>query len=286
MDLSVARRMWIVLEPIHAMIYFAPEARELYTAAGLKGYWMGYFASRAAALGAAPAPVVTATFYNFAPRLVERAIPDAWRFSTPDRVLAARLEAADRALRRLLGAEVTSAHVTAAADLARRAVEGCPVEGRPLFAAHLGLPWPQEQHLALWHAATLLREFRGDGHVAALLLAGIDGCAAHVAVAAAGVVSRDTLQPNRGWSDEEWAAAQARLTARGWLDADGQLTPAGQAARSALEEQTDRLALPPWDRLGLDACTRLHELARPLTLQIVAAGGIPSPNPVGVPLPA
>lgn len=286
MSPEIARRMWVVLEPIHALIYFAPEARETYAAAGLKGYWMGYFASRAAALGAVAAPVVTATFYNFTPRMVERAIPDAWSFSTPERVLAARLEAADRALRRLLDVQVASPAVAEAADLARTAVEGCAASGRPLYAAHRALPWPQEPHLALWHAATLLREFRGDGHVAALLVAGIDGCEAHVTVAASGRAPRATLQPNRGWSDEEWDAAASRLVARGWLAEDGSLRPAGEAERAAVEDHTDRLALPPWERLGADASARLHELARPLALRIVAAGGISSPNPVGVPLPS
>jgi hypothetical protein len=285
MNPEVARRMWIVLEPVHAMIYFAPEAREAYVTAGLKGYWMGYFASRAAALGPVSAPVVTATFYNFAPRMVERAIPDAWRFSTPERVLVARLDAVDRALRRLLGDLVASPAVAEAAELARAATGGCAVAGRPLFAAHLALPWPQAPHLALWHAATLLREFRGDGHVAALLSAGLDGCEAHVTVAAAGAAPRATLQPNRAWSDEEWADATARLTARGWLDADGALSPAGIAGRAAVEEQTDHLALPPWARLGDAACTRLYKLVRPLSLRIVENGGIPTPNPLGMPLP-
>jgi hypothetical protein len=276
--------MWTAYEPYHALIYFAPEARQAYKDVGLKGYWMGYFASRAAALGAVPAPVVTAAFFNFAPRMVERAIPDAWRFCAPEQVLAARLDAADRALRRLLGAAVDSPAVAEAADLARAAVAGCDVAGRTLFAAHSALLWPEAPHLVLWQAATLLREFRHDGHIAVLLSAGLDGCEAHVTVAASGRVPRATLQANRGWTDEEWEAAASRLTARGWLDATGQLT-AGPNVRAAMEAQTDRLSLPPWQHLGAEDSERLEGLLRPLSRQIVAAGGIPSPNPLGLPDP-
>lgn len=279
---AVARRLWRTLEPCHAVVYFAPEARQAYAAAGLKGGWMGYFASRAAPMGPVPAPVVTATFFNFSPAMVARAIPDAWRLSTPERVLAARFAVADAALGRSFGGP---AEVREAADLARRAAEGCDPAGRPLFAGHSSLEWPGEPHLALWHAATLLREFRGDGHVAALVAEGLDGCEAHVTLAATGAVPRATLQPNRGWSDDDWAAAEARLAARGWLDAAGALTDAGWAGRRAVEDRTDRLALAPWERLGEAACARLHDLASSLSRLVVERGGVPLPNPMGAPAP-
>jgi hypothetical protein len=277
--------MWTVYEPYHAAVYFAPEARQAYTAAGLKGFWMGYFASRAAALGPVSAPVVTALFFNFAPRMVERAIPDAWRFSTPERVLAARFEAVDHALRRLLGDAVHSSGLSEAAALAQQATEGCDAAGRPLYAAHSALTWPQEPHLILWHAATLLREFRGDGHVANLLAAGLDGCEALVTMAASGAVARAVLEPHRGWSEEEWAAAEHRLRERAWLDQSGTLTEEGRARRREIEARTDLLALPPWERLGAAGTSRLYELLRPLCRQIATAGGVPFPNPVGVPPP-
>lgn len=282
---SLARRMWQVLEPCHAMIYFAPEARDAYTAAGLKGSWMGYFASRAAALGPALAEVVAATFYNFHPRMVAKAIPDAWRLSSPERVLAARRDAADAALRRLLGDHLGSPALAEAAALARAAAEGCDVAGRPLFAAHRSLPWPDAPHVALWHAATLLREYRGDGHVAALLAEGVDGCEAHVTLVATGTLPRAAIQPYRGWSDEEWAAAEARLRERGWIDASGALTDVGRAGRQTVEERTDRLAMRPWHALGDDGCARLRALVWPLSGAIVRQGGVPMPNPTGVTWP-
>jgi hypothetical protein len=206
MNPSTARRMWTAFEPYHALIYFAPEARDAFKAIGLRGYWMGYFASRAAPLGPVPAPVVTAAFYNFAPRVVERAIPDAWTFASPDQIIATRLGAADCALRRLLGDDTDSPSVAAAAALAREAVEGCSVHGRPLFAAYTVLPWPEPPYLTLWHAATLLREHRGDGHVVALLSAGVDECEAHHTLVAGGKVPREIVQPNRGWT-ASWPVA-------------------------------------------------------------------------------
>lgn len=285
LDLSSARTAWKTLEPYHAMIYFAPEAREAYIAAGLKGYWMGYFASRAAPLGAVPASVVTATFFNFHPRMVARAIPDAWRFSSPERALLARFQAVDATLRRLLGAQVDSTEVAEAAELAKEAVAGCSVAGRSLFAAYHDLPWPVEPHLVLWHAATLLREFRGDGHVVALLAEGLDGCEAHLTLVGTGNVPRETIQPHRGWNDEEWEAAGQRLQQRGLLDESGLLTPTGIALRQAIEDRTDQLALPPWQHLGREQLTRLLSLVRPLSTTIVDQGGVPMPNPMGLPRP-
>jgi hypothetical protein len=283
--MHISRLAWKTLEPYHAMIYFAPEARESYTAAGLKGYWMGYFASRAAAMGAVPAEVVTATFFNFHPAMVARAIPDAWRFSTPERVLAARVSGADAALRRLLGEQAASPEVAEAADLARQATEACNVSGRALFAGHAALPWRSEPHLVLWHAATLLREYRGDGHVTALLTEGLDGCQAHITLAATGAAPREAIQPNRGWRDEEWSAAQARLVRRGWLDEQGALTDVGRAARQRVEDRTDELALPPWEHLGNARFARLIQLVRPLSQRILEQGGLPIPNPMGLTWP-
>lgn len=264
-DPSLSRRMLRTLEPVHGMIYFVPEAHEAYTAAGLKGRRMGYFASRSAPMGPVPAQVVIAAFYNFHPDLVRRSIPAAWELVTPARVLEARLEAADRALHRLLGEAVKSPEMTEAADLARRATDGCRSEGRPLYAGHAELPWPSpsDPHLILWHAQTLLREFRGDGHVAALTTAGVSGIEALVVHQATGEVAPGALQSTRAWSDEEWAAGEAGVAARGWLAGDGTLTDAGRRTRAETEDLTDRLALPCWEILGEESCSRLRQLVRP-----------------------
>ena len=278
----LVEEIWRRLEACHAIVYFAPEVKPVYTAAGLKGYWMGYFASRSAALGAAQADVVTAVFYTFAPARVGRAIPDAWAFCPPEAVLAARLEVADQALRRLLGDLVTAPSTAEAAALARHAVDPCPRAGRPLFAAHAALPVPAEPHLALWWAATALREFRGDGHMTALLAAGVDGCEANVIAAAMGAAPPEQRE-YRGWTEAEWAAAAGRLRDRGWLAADGTLTAAGRRARDDIEAMTDRLADPMPVALGPADRGRLVECLDPIVRRIMAAEAIPFLNAMALP---
>lgn len=281
-DLALARRARHMFEPYHAMIFFAPEARQAFLDLGLKGFWMGYFASRSAPLGPVSAAVVTATFYHFHPAMVARALPDAWRIASPERILEVRLQAVDAVLRRLLGDQVASPEMAEAADLAKEAIRGCSVCGRTLFAGYSQLPWPKEPHLVLWHATTLLREHRWDGHMAALLSAGIDGCEAHLTYVGTGEVSRATMQPIRGWSDEEWDAAARRLQQRGLLDEHGLLTPSGTQVRQAIEDRTDLLALPPWHYLGSERSERLLALAQPFSQHIIDQGGIPRVNPMGL----
>jgi hypothetical protein len=268
---DLARRAHRALEPVHTLVYFVPEAAERYQACGIRGGMRGYVASRSAPLGRVPAEVVVAAFYNFAPAQVGKAIPSVWDVTTPEQVLAARLDAADAALRRLLGDVVGSAEMAEAAALARRAAEAAGVEGRVLYAGHAALPWPEPAHLQLWHAATLLREHRGDGHIAALVLAGLDGLAASLTYVATGRSLPEEIQrTTRGWSQEEWAAGKAALCARGLLTADFTLTEEGAALRARLEEQTDAAAAAPYDALGPDGTARLVELVRPWARSITA----------------
>jgi hypothetical protein len=234
---------------------------------------MCYFASRSAPMGAVSAGVTTATFYNFNPALVARHIPRAWGLAAIDDILAARLRAADRSLRRLLGDDVAmSAEVHEAAELARAATVGLSPQGRPLYAAHAELPWPTEPHLALWHAVTLLREYRGDGHVAVLLrsgLSGLDALITHTATGRGFTVA--AAKATRGWSDEEWSAGEARLREAGLLD-DAGLTAGGVELRESIERATDELAATPWITIGPDATARLIELGRTLSRQLLASG--------------
>jgi hypothetical protein len=275
--------MWRVLEPYHAVTYFSDESRQAFRDAGLRGFWMGYFAGRAAPMGPVGPGVVTATFFGFRHSMVARALPDAWAFASAVDVLTARMLGVDRAVRRLLGDAVHDAALAEAAGLARAAAEAGDRAGRPIYAANADLAWPAEPHLILWQATTLLREYRGDGHVAALAAAGLDGAESHVSLVAAGALSREVLQANRGWTDEEWDAAGARLRDRGWLDEDGGVSDAGRAARHEIELRTDELALAPWQALGDDKAERLAELATPLVRRIVDGGDFPVPNPIGVP---
>ena len=276
MEPVMARKMWRTLEPYHGLIYFAPEATAAYEALGVMGF-DGYFASRAAPMGAVPAEVVVATFFNFNPAIVHHAIPAAWEATTPEALLEARVNAASDALRRAVGDLLDGPSVPRAAELARTAAEACTEAGRPLYAGHASLPWPEEPELALWHAITLLREFRGDGHIACLVGAGLDGIDALVFHAASGEVPRSALQGSRQWDDASWDASVANLGAKGFVDGDGAFTETGAALRQQIEDRTDALALPPWEALGEEGCDELRSLVRPLSKAVVSGGtfGLP-----------
>jgi hypothetical protein len=253
------RAMWERTERLHGCVYTAPEPRETAAAAGLKGFWMAYFATRAAPMGAVGPEVVEATFFYYAPARIHRAIPDAWRLSSPQAVIDARYAAADPMLTRLLGPAATGAEVERAAALLRDAVDGCPRTGRALFAGWAGLPWPEPPHVALWHACTLLREFRSGAHLTALVAAGLDGCEAVVSHVAVDGAPLDWIEGEAKWTAEEAAGAVDRLRRRGWLDERGRITDAGRAGRQEVERMTNRLDEAPWRRLGPD---RTEEVAR------------------------
>lgn len=282
---GTARRLWALGEPFHALTYFAAESAQAAEDAGLRGFWRGYFAMRAAPLGPVGPAVVTAVFYNFAPAFVARALPEVWEIAPPDRALAARLIGMDAAVRRVLGEEWrTSAEAKEAADLAGVAAAAAAHSGRPLAAANQALPVPDAPHLALWQALSTLREHRGDGHNAALLQRDISGVQAHVLAAAAGRSTREWLTRARGWDDATWDQAAQELTDRGWLE-DGGLSAEGLATTAAVEADTDRLALRPWRELGDAGCDRLADLLAPVRRSVVAAGDWATGNPIGAPDP-
>lgn len=277
-----ARKTWRTVEPLHGMIYFTPESADSYERLGLNAS-AGYFASRSAAMGPVGADPVAATFYNFNPSLIRACIPAAWETASPDRVLMAREEAAGAALSRMLGRSVTSPEMERCASLARAAAERAAerYEGRPLFAAHAGLPWPDPPHLVLWHAQTLLREFRGDGHVCLLVLHELDPVEALVMHLASGESPGSFLRDTRGWTDDAWDAATDRLRRRGLVtprtagDGAPRLTEEGAVLRQRIEDATDRLALHPYEALGEEGCAELRRLARPFSRSVVEAGGLP-----------
>lgn len=277
-DLGAARLAFRALEPVHAMIYFVPDAASAYAAIGLRGGRRAYFASRAAPLGAVGPEVVTATFYNWSPALVARSIPSAWQQAAPAAILSARLTAARRALRPVLGDLVGTPVLQELLRLLRSAAESASgmLEGRPLFAAHAALPWPEDPLGVLWHAQTLLRELRGDGHIAALLCAGLDGREALITDALYRGTDQEGLRSLRGWSQEEWSEATDSLRARGLLRADEGEKPAlsarGREMREALEVQTDVMSLPGYGALGDDGCARLASLGEPLGRAVRSAG--------------
>nr|WSZ13224.1 hypothetical protein OH837_07735 [Streptomyces canus] len=272
------RRCHNPLNSLHAAHYFSPDLGRELAAIGVTHPRAVNFAVRAAALGPVGPGAVTAAFYNYKHELVAEHVPAVWRTAAPEQVLAARTRAVDATLRRLLGEQaVASDEMAEAARLALRAAEACSRAARPLYSAHADLPVPQEPHLAFWHAATLLREHRGDGHLAALMSAGLDGLEALVTHTATGRgMTPSWVFTTRGWTRQEWDGAVGRLRERGLLDADGELTERGVALRDEIEAETDRLDRAPYEHLGAEDVRRLTELAIGFARTAMAAGAYPA----------
>lgn len=275
-----ARRLFDRFEPIHALTYFAPEAKAAFDAAGYRGFWMGYFAGRSAPLGEVAPEVVSAVFYNFAAEHVSRALPSAWTYAPPAAALRARRESAVAALGRCGVTDTES--VRTAAALLETAARGADWTGRPLFAANLALPWPDEPVARLWHAATLLREHRGDGHVAVLVAHGIGGRDCNVLHALADRVPREFITVSRQYDDAEWHACVSRLVSRGLVDAAGTLSDAGRDLKQRVEDGTDALALSAFGALDDDDLAALFRTLGPITRAVIAAGDIPAATPMGL----
>ncbi len=278
-DPGPTRVMWTHFEPVHAVTYFHPRARAAYEAVGLRGYWRGYFAGRAAPLGATDAPPVIAAFFSFAPRMVARALPSVWRLATPQEALRARLTGAVQALAEFTY-ELPEAHLVEAADLLEEAAGRVEIAGRVLGAVNAALPRGEYPLARLWQAATTLREHRGDGHVAALVGTGLDPVEV-LAWRCRVNQSREFHQAARGWTDEEWVAAEERLVDRGWLTADRGPTAHGIDTFRAVEEATDRAAAGPWRALGAERTDRLRELLDPIARRCRTI--IPRQSPIGLP---
>ncbi len=283
MAVHPARRLWVALETLHAVTYFAPGVADAGRAIGLKGFWQTYFAFRAAPLGGVGPEAVVAIFAGFHPNMVGRALPAAWEVATPARCLEARRSVAATSLRH---AGVTDAIVEAAVAPLEAAVARLDVTGRPLGAANLGVARGRPAVEDLWQLATVVREHRGDGHVAALVGAGLTGVEAHLLQTPAKGLPADAILQARGLSADDWAAAGRALGDRGLLDG-AEITSAGRELLRGVEEETDRLS---W-RGGLDAGLGEHGVAdlveqlRPAVDAVVATEWVPFPNPMGLPDP-
>lgn len=273
------RALWRNFEAIHAVTYFADESRSAAAGAGLKGFWMGYFGFRAAPLGAVGPGTVLATFANFAPQRVRRAIPDAWEYASPASLLDVRAESSAAALRRVVP-DIDRMAEDLAGDL--RHVSGAGDRtGRPLYAANVDVPERTDPVAALWQWCTALREHRGDGHVAATVAHGLSGLHGHLLQVATGALPAEPLREARGWTEDEWEDAAEALIGAGLLAPDGSLTDAGRMRKVQVEETTDRLAGDPWAVLG-DRVTVVHERLARISDAVRAAQIIPFPNPIGL----
>jgi hypothetical protein len=280
--MTTARLMWTLFEPVHMISYYHPRALAAFEAIGLRGVWRGYFAGRVSPLGPMEAPPVIAAFLVFAPQMVTRALPAIWELASPEQARQARLAGAVEALAELTY-DQPQAPVAEAADLLQEAVEALDHSGRVLGAANAALPVPSQPLARLWQAATTLREHRGDGHVAAIITAGLDGCETLVFRSSLDL-PREVVQPVRGWAEEPWRAATDRLIERGWLDGEGRPTRYGVETFTAIERHTDEGAAAPWRALGPDRTQRLRELLTPIAR--ACFDSVPKPNLIGLPAPA
>ncbi|MEL6893012.1 MAG: hypothetical protein AAFP84_15580 [Actinomycetota bacterium] len=279
-----ARAIWQRIETLHAVTYFSPESIDAAKQAGLRGFWMGYFGFRAAPLGPIGPAAIEAAFANFAPAMVRRSLPDAWSFASADALIPVRAEAAATALRSVVP-DIDAIAAVVNDELARVVAAADPL-GRVLFAANRDLSPRSDPVEQLWQHCTTLREHRGDGHVATLSAAGVDGCAAHLLHTAEHGTAPEVVFEHRGWSTEDRADAVGRLRDGGLLDADGRLTDVGIELRHSIESATDRSALRPYE-LALSTPERngLLSTLTPAATAVVEAGALPFPNPMGLPRP-
>ena len=268
---STARRMFELVEPIGAIPYSTDEPNEAMFALGFTDYWDTYFAGRAAPLGPVPAEVVDALFYNFAPGEVARHIPKVWRTTTPEAAIGARLTGCVRALQRILGERTSAPAFARAADLLTKAATSAPYEGRPMYAALRALPIPDEADARLFHAASLLREHRGDGHIAALMTEGISGLEAHVLVALDMNMPAERFGRIHHLPAAQLAAVIHGMRDRNLIGGDGWLSEVGRAVKQRVEELTDDLAAKPYESLEPEELGELMAALEPLAALLLAA---------------
>ena len=283
MSAHPARRLWATLETLHDVTYFAPQVRSAGMAMGLRGYWMTYFAWRAAPLGPVPAAPVVAMFAGFHPGAVARALPDAWSRTTPEACLEARSAVSTAALR---DAGADPGDCGRAAEILAPVAAAADPTGRPLGAANAAVELPADPLGRLWQLTATLREHRGDGHIAALVTEGITGLQAHLLQSASGHIPQPVLRQARtGWTDEDWAGAADALRDRRLLTAGPgpALTPAGRALLDSVEASTDERAwsggLAP---LGGDGVEEVLALLRPSARAVAASGMLPEITPAGL----
>lgn len=276
---SPQRTLAAAISRFHNLVYFTPELRR-FADVGIDEYWHAYMAHRSAPLGRPTAPVVEATFYNFAPRMVRAAIPRVWDLVSPADAIALRDEAMTVALEQHLGHHRDAEPLRSATEVAGDAVLDCSCVGRPLFGAHAELPLPDHPLLRLWYATTLWREYRGDAHNIALTAAEIDGLEAHVLLGAKGVVKPDAIERIRGWTADEWDTAIGRLADRGLVEPGDTrealaFTDRGRELHRSIESETDRLSRHPLDLLGPNDVETIIAVIEPLADELVECGAVP-----------
>jgi len=273
--------MWTRFEPVHAVAYFAPHTREAFERAGVRGFWRTYLAGRAAPLGRTGPGPVHAAFQGFSHEMVARAVPSVWDLIEPEEAWHTRTEACATSVAQSCDG-IGSDELVRAADVLRRVALALDPVGRPFFAAHLDLSWPNDVHAGVWHACTLLREHRGDGYVAACVVHDVTALDLMLIAEHTGTVPAGHAADNRGWPPDAIDAAAESLRSRGLLDGDGTPTTDAIALRALIESTTDRLATRPWDELDTAELDTVAGVLDTVSRNVADRGWITYPNPVGV----
>ncbi|MEZ5409990.1 MAG: hypothetical protein R2761_18315 [Acidimicrobiales bacterium] len=270
MDMTTVREISVAINTAHRFVYFVPEAAEEYGRLGITDRAPAYFAARSAPLGPVPWQVTLATFYNFSPRAVQ-AMAGVWDAAPPEAWQSARFTVVARAMERV-GVALGADEIAEARSLLDPVVAAADLAGKPLAAANAAVPLPADPLTALWQQVTVLREWRGDAHIAVLTANRLGPCDCNVIQTATGRFPLALARGSRLWDDSEWAAASDRLATRGWLGADGTVTEAGAAAREQVEVETDELCAPLWEPIGAPGAARLAALLAPVNDAFTAAG--------------
>src|SRR3954452_16488874 len=268
---SMARRMFELVEPIGVIPYSADELNDTMFALEFTNYWDTYFAGRAAPLGVVPAEVVDALFYNFAPGEGARHIPKVWSTTTPEAAIAARRTGCANALRRILADHIDSPAFARATELLVKAATSAPLEGRPMYAALRALPVPDDVVVRMFHAASLLREHRGDGHIAALMTEAIGRLEAHALFALGMDMPAEKFGRIHPLPAPQLAAVIDGMRDRGLIGDDGWLSQRGRAVKERVEGLTDDLAAKPYESLAPGELDELMSTLEPLATLLLAA---------------
>jgi len=275
---ALTRRFAKAAEPLHSCAYYAEEINR-FTEMGYSGWWHAYFAYRSAPMGKATAQQVMDAFYNFAPRMVDKAVPNCWEVMSPSQVRQTQLLLVDRALHRIFGDYKAQRELAYVSEVLKTSIPELDTKERPLFAAWAGEPWPDSPLLDLWHATTLLREYRFDGHNSALRQAGLSGLGCHLMMAADGRGTPEIIQKIRGWSHEEWKQEAAELRSRGWITSDGQHTPLGRSVRRGVELATDQNAQAIVVNLGDERSGKVLEVLEQVAAFLIETDVVPGTWP-------
>lgn len=264
-----------VCEPIAANVYFAPEAHQRYTALGLNGA-SAYFCSRGASPGKPSGLVVAAAFGVFSPSVVVPSVDAGWAATEPGPLLQARHDGAVASLRRLLG-EPDAARVERAVELLQRGMADAEHAGHPLYSGLKSLPWPDEPLGRLWRSCDMVREHRGDSHIAVWTRAGVRPIEIQLMSELQMGIPLKTYSATRGWTGQQMDDALDGMRAKGWMEGDA-FSPEGRAYREDIEAQTDGMETGIVEAIGGGFDT-LIDLLRPWASAIVkvgiAGGGYP-----------